>query len=913
MAYVDLTCTNQTGANLRKNGRVRVNYTSGGGNVTVTSIQGYRTDGYRSHGTNDSNAITVTVGGVSSGKKTCRSIVFGANSVPEDWSAFSRSYNVSGSVNITVYVDYCNNTGISGSNWSGTINAGYPAPVSNSVTTRSVGRTSAIVYCDDYDLKGASITDGGWDYGINTTEYSYSSGSPLGNKTFNSLTPNTQYYYRNYIVTSGGGANSPWNNFTTTGNAPVANSILVSNISRTSATLSISASYDTNASNKSTTYQYGTTTNYGNSTGASMIGLTPNTTYYVRGRVTDNWNRTSGWVTGSFKTTGNAPSITSHGVQTYGQTTMTMKYSASYDTNDSLSSYKWDVGTSTSYGKTFNNTNSLTGLTTNTTYYYRLTVTSSQGRSSMATGSFKTDYATQQVTSIVAEDITETSISGIVNVPNPTWLTNLTIWIYSGDTLINTITKTTGISATNNFLFEDLSPGTSYEIRVRITTQTQNSSGAYNSNIKTLAVTTVDASPIHVIKSDGTDKKYKMYVMGKGNIYDPSVMGWQNGYYGTGVVGQSLSETLTQSTDTNGGAAASTTFIEILPNISYTITNDDTEVDFIIHGTDSSDVITTVGYTVSPGQSYVYEGTPDTNRLWVSIKSDTNPVVNYATAKFFKMNVFRTIEKTLIPKDNIVCLNGKIRYIDIIQAGNSVDTGSHIVALKVFDSSGEDIALNKTVTMIEGKDPLNLSRITDGNIETSDYAQISPKTSVNLETVVRVDLGKDYTDIDHVILWRYYADGRRYLNTKLYGRDATTKLTWKFQDFRSQGEYVETSEGYSSTVRREVIEGVPVILSVLQEPNNSTSTLVGTKITINADWLASVPPVLDSWISYRTDAILAANQGRLLKAEIGSLSGLTTTAKDSLVEAINEVYGGYDGSNEYTNILNAILNAVLNR
>lgn len=880
--------------------------------------------------TRSGTSVTITncyVGGKQRGTGYTTNIVY-LNNVKANgtnlgisWSGKGQSYSSWSSNKVTKTITVAAETGSISITWnggrtgatasqngSGTLTIPTAGSPSVSMTTSST-RTSVSA-----SILASAGTNGG-SVSVSTTL----NGGSAKNGTspsWTGLTPNTSYTLKATATNSAGLTASTSKSVTTTGNNPTATSLVASNVTRTSALLTINGTYDTNASWGGWEWKYGlSTSSYGsvNTGTGSLTGLTPNTTYYATARFKDNWGRWSGWVNTSFKTTGNAPSIKSHGVQTYGQTIMTMKYSASYDTNDSLSSYKWDVGTSTSYGKTFNNTNSLTGLTANTTYYYKLTVTSSQGRSSMATGSFKTDYATQQVTSIVAEDITETSISGIVNVPNPTWLTNLTIWIYSGDTLINTITKTTGISATNNFLFEDLSPGISYEIRVRITTQTQNSSGAYNSNIKTLAVTTVDASPIHVIKSDGTDKKYKMYVMGKGNIYDPSVMGWQNGYYGTGVVGQSLSETLTQSTDTNGGAAASTTFIEILPNISYTITNDDTEVDFIIHGTDSSNVITTVGYTVSPGQSYVYEGTPDTNRLWVSIKSDTNPVVNYATAKFFRMNVFRTIEKTLIPKDNIVCLNGKIRYIDIIQAGNSVDTGSHIVALKVFDSSGEDIALNKTVTMIEGKDPLNLSRITDGNTETSDYAQISPKTSVNLETVVRVDLGKDYTDIDHVILWRYYADGRRYLNTKLYGRDATTKLTWKFQDFRSQGEYVETSEGYSSTVRREVIEGVPVILSVLQEPNNSTSTLVGTKITINADWLASVPPVLDSWISYRTDAILAANQGRLLKAEIGSLSGLTTTAKDSLVEAINEVYGGYDGSNEYTNILNAILNAVLNR
>lgn len=915
MAYVDVGCTNKNGTGVRNKGRVRINYTAGSGSLNITSIQGYRTDGYRAYGTSSSNKFTVTVNGTSY-SSSGGTIGFGKNSTPETWTAgFNHSYTINGTASVTVTVNYCNNSDISGSQWgTASINCGYPAPNPGTAHVKSVTRTSAVLYASGYDTHGSEITDGGWDVSTNGgSTWDYHKGSPVGDKSITGLTPNTTYHFRNYVVTAGGGKNSGWSSFTTPGNAPTATSLSISNITRTSATVSINGTYDTNASWGGWECVYGTTTNYGSSTTGSMTGLTPNTTYYVKGRFKDNWGRWSNYVTTSFKTTGNAPSITSHGVSSYGQTTMTMRYGATYDTNDSLSSYKWDIGTTTSYGKTFNNTNSLTGLSANTTYYYRLTVASSQGRSSTATGTFKTDYATQSISSIVAEDITETSISGVVNVPNPTWLTNLTIWIYSGDTLINTINKSSGISASNSFLFEDLSPGTVYNIKARITTKTQNSSGGYNSAIKELPVTTVDASPVHIIRADGTDKKYKMYVMGRGNIYNPEMIGWQNGYYATGTVGQALSTTLTQSTEVDGGAACSTTWVEIVPNIPYTIINNDTEVDFVIHGTDAANNITTVGYTISPGATYTYTGASDTNKLWISVKSSTNPTVNYATAKFFRLNIFRTVEKTLIPKDNIVCVNGKIRYIDIIQAGSTSNDDSHIVALKVYNSAGNDIALGKTSTVIKGKGPQDLSRITNGNTDTEDYVTIKGKTSNDLETIVRVDLGKDYTDIDHIILWRYYHDNRTYLNTKLYGRDATTRLTWKFQDFRSQGEYPETSSGYRATIRHEIIEGVPMILSILQEPNSSTNTITGTKITINADWVASIPPVLDSWISYRTDAILAANQGRLLKQEIGGLSELTTDAKSSLVDAINEVWNDYNGTDEYTNMLNAVLNAVLNK
>lgn len=124
MAYIDLRCTTST-SNVRKNGRVRINYTSGNGVVNITSIQGYRTDGYRSSGDNSSNRITVVVGGVSSGSVGCKVIDFGANSSPRNWSAFSKTYSgLSGNVSITLTVNYCNNSDISGSIWTGTVDAG---------------------------------------------------------------------------------------------------------------------------------------------------------------------------------------------------------------------------------------------------------------------------------------------------------------------------------------------------------------------------------------------------------------------------------------------------------------------------------------------------------------------------------------------------------------------------------------------------------------------------------------------------------------------------------------------------------------------------------------------------------------------------------------------------------------------
>lgn len=234
------------------------------------------------------------------------------------------------------------------------------------------------------------------------------SGFSTGTWTYtqSNLSPNTSYNFYTRI----GAANNTnlketvARRFTTTGNAPTATGLPVSNITRTGATVSISGTYDTNASWGGWELQYGTSTSYGSSTtNGTLTGLTPNTTYYVRGRFKDNWGRWSGWVTNSFTTTGNAPTINS--VSTIPlRDEVHFSHSTSYDTNDSYKSLSISYGTSTSYGSTSSSLK-ITGLQPNTTYYYSMTVTSSKNRTSSAkTGSFKTTAYIPTGLSISASD-----------------------------------------------------------------------------------------------------------------------------------------------------------------------------------------------------------------------------------------------------------------------------------------------------------------------------------------------------------------------------------------------------------------------------------------------------------------------------------------------------------------------------
>ena len=897
------------------NMQVAFHYEWANNTLTLSSFQSRKSSGTQTYDGYGGTIPEITVNG-SQKDLPAQNMYFRTSGY--SWSGGPLSWTVSYNTYVTVQITFrgSRNNNINSAVFTYNFNTPTVGNPSVSISSSSSTTTSISASCT-----GSAGTNGG---SVSYTWYLNGGSSRSGSSvSWSGLSPNTSYSVSVTATNSYGLTASASRTVTTGVPSRPTYTTSFTNVTSTSARLVINVT--SNPDSWWAVHYYET---YGNWKGATTrgatgtfnvdyTGLAHNTQYNMAtqyGGPNDTYlqGKQNHYVT----TSGDAPTITSHGVQTYGQTTMVMRYTATYDTNSSLSSYRWDYTTgalpSGATDPTALNTNTITELTPNTTYNYRLVVVEDvAGRTSSVTGTFKTDYPTQQVTSIVEGDITETSLSVTVNVPNPSWLNSLTCWLYEGDgtTLIATRNVTSGITAANSFLFEDLDPGTEYVVKAQINTYSQTASvGGYVSSIKELSITTLDASPVSVIQSDGTITKHKAYVMGKGDIYNPRRMIWQNGYYAIGAVGDNITTLLTQSTSTSGGSASTVGYITILPAIEYTITNND-EVDFIIHGTDSSGIVTSAGYTLSPGSSYTYIGSSSATRLYISIESDTNPMINYAAAPYFKLNIYRTVQTTLIPKENFVYINGKIRYIDIVQAGSNENNGSHIVELEVYDEAGNNIALNKSATVVKGGEYGNLDVITNGVVDSSYYANIEPKSDNDLQTIVRVDLGQEYTDIQYVKLWRYWKDNRTYYQTGLYGRDATTRMTWKFQSYKHEGEYAETADGYTGRVYYQEINSFPIITSVVLDPPNTQASLEGTKMTIGAEWVTYIPPVLDSYVSYRTDAILAANRGRLLKIDIGDLSELITDDKQSLVDAINEIYTDYEGESGYTNVLDALLDA----
>ncbi len=141
----------------------------------------------------------------------------------------------------------------------------------------------------------------------------------------------------------------------------------------------------------------------------------------------------------------------------------------------------------------------------------------------------------------------------------------------------------------------------------------------------------------------------------------------------------------------------------------------------------------------------------------------------------------------------LIKISPKIRYIKITQAGSTSNASNHIVECMVYNNSGINVALGKTVTNTGGEPDSSrpLTRIVDGAYNNSQlYAELGTGTSV-----VTIDLGSEMTDIRYCRLWRYYADNRTYYNTSVKGYDASGNLTAVFHDYTVDGTYAETSSG----------------------------------------------------------------------------------------------------------------------
>ena len=352
------------------------------------------------------------------------------------------------------------------------------APIVSALSISNIARTSAAASFSVTDQGASTVSASSIKASLTSGSYSSPVATITGTSsgasgTLSGLAANTKYYVRGEATNTIGTTYTTETNFTTTGNAPTISSI-TSSPSKNYATLTGNVSYDTNASFSSVEVQWGTSTSYGNTSNAWRIPasgstLAQNTTYYYRARVTDNWNRTSSWKTGSFTTTGDNPSITGVTV------TPDLMYSnfvinVSYATNASYQDMTLQYGKTTSYGSTAttygNGWAVLSPLDSKQTYYYKITVKDNYNRTSSAyTGSFTTLSSAPWNVEPLVLNITENSaeIGMTYSVGAPDWVTTGSITVsgngynttknlvFSGDPPVPDTLVFTGLTANKTY------------------------------------------------------------------------------------------------------------------------------------------------------------------------------------------------------------------------------------------------------------------------------------------------------------------------------------------------------------------------------------------------------------------------------------------------------------------------------
>ncbi len=356
--------------------------------------------------------------------------VNGSSSSALNYSSSATSSATIGTVSINQYSSNTIALTCSGGSWGqdGTSTATVPKQSTPSAPTCSVSITNIGV---DRATCTGQITNNPSNYWrihlYNTSGawQTYATGTSSCSFTQTGLAHNTTYnFYHQYTNSSDGeGSGLIAHSFTTSGNAPTISSVTPAPDRTTCSLANNSISYDTNASFSSVSVRYGTTTSYGSTASStSLTGLTPNTLYYYSMTVTDNFNRTSAAKTGNFTTTGNAPNI-GPANPTISRTSVTFNPTVTYDTNDSFGSVRIDYGTTESYGS-YVTDYTISNLTPNTHYYYRITVTSALGRSSAVVSAFTTTGNAPSFSSVTAEPKTGDNTKAVITPSTVTYDTN---------------------------------------------------------------------------------------------------------------------------------------------------------------------------------------------------------------------------------------------------------------------------------------------------------------------------------------------------------------------------------------------------------------------------------------------------------------------------------------------------------
>jgi uncharacterized protein (TIGR02145 family) len=346
-------------------------------------------------------------------------------------------------------------------------------PASNVTATTATGGGS--ISSDG----GAAISVRGVCWGLTTDPTTADSKTTDGEGTgqfvssIDNLNGGTTYHVRAYATNSAGTAYGDDLTFTTLGQVPAATTQAATNLSATGATLN--GTVNANDLSTTVTFEYGTTTDYGQTTAGSpgqvtgntstivsavLTGLTPGTTYHFRIKAVNSVGITysSDMV---FSTTGLVPIVTTLAAINISATGATLSGSA--NANGLTTTVIFEYGTTASYGQnatpTFDqitgNSNiaeyaTITGLTQNTTYHFRIKAVNSAGTTYGSDLTFATLNSATQVADI------DGNIYNIITIGTQVWLQeNLKTTKYNDGTAIPNVTDNTAWSTTTSDAYCD--------------------------------------------------------------------------------------------------------------------------------------------------------------------------------------------------------------------------------------------------------------------------------------------------------------------------------------------------------------------------------------------------------------------------------------------------------------------------
>ena len=321
---------------------------------------------------------------------------------------------------------------------SGSVTVNMPAdtapPVISSVTAVEITQAAARVTWTTNEAADTQV-----EYGTTAAYGKTTSLSTSRVKThwqsLSGLTPNTQYHYRvKSKDASGNLAVSGDFAFTTTAvdtAAPAISNVAAAGITQSAVTITW-----TTDEMADTQVEYGTAPTYGKATGLStarvtahskaITGLTPNTLYHYRAKSKDAAGNLA--VSGDFTFTTTAPDKTPPAISGIAVTGVTQSAATIIWTTDELSDTQVEYGTAATYGRSTTastrvtaHAKTITGLTNNTLYHFRVKSKDAAGNVAVAGDRSFTTLAPDKTPPV----ITAVSVSGIsTSTATVTWLTD---------------------------------------------------------------------------------------------------------------------------------------------------------------------------------------------------------------------------------------------------------------------------------------------------------------------------------------------------------------------------------------------------------------------------------------------------------------------------------------------------------